>query len=815
MNEQKQLEPLPYQFHDGNKTIAFHRFDLPSPWINYLSNGRMHAFVSQAGGGMCWWLSPMMFRISRYRFYHLPIDSPGFYIYLRMEDGSVWSPTFRPCSAEVDHRRAEHGPGYSLFEAEKDGLLARLKLFMAQDHDSLIWELSLQNRSGEEQTCDVFAYVELSQFLAREENLLGYYLKWNTRSVYEPELNAITYAYTAWMHPRKDEAPLVYFGSDISVDSYCCDRDVFCGNYRDERDPVEVERGKLSDTALNGGEPCGALHSHLCLSGSEKKTVHYFLGVEQGALSDYEQALSGAKKTLSALRMDGEAERQFERMEHWWDEHLSVFQCSIPDEDAQREIDLWNPLQCVHTARYSRSISASASGVRGIGFRDTAQDMLAQSYRKPDWATEVLVYLASQQLEDGHPVHIMWPEEKRPAQDITRSDNHLWMVYLAYAIAAETGDIRFLEKEIPFLSEDLISPTGSATLWEHLLRGIEFTETHIGAHGLPLILFSDWNDHVGPFGRKGKGESVFVSEQHIYALRQLIEIADMRGEPDTVRRFKQLIQKQEDALERYAWDGEWYVRGFDDDGKPFGSHADEHAHIWINPQSWMVISGAGTNEKKLLAMDSGKRELDTGLGLLLNAPGYPGWPEKGSEMVNGLPAGYSENGGVFCQANCWAIMAEALLGRGDAAWNYYKQILPHTVIQKVGLERYHSEAYAYCSTMLGKDNEKFGWGVVSQVTGTAAWMDVVATQYLLGVRPVLSGLLIDPSIPSEWDHYSVERTFRGCRLSIRVENPEHVQHGVKSVTFNGQSIPLENGPLIGEEWLASCEQAEVLVTMGL
>ena len=488
-------------------------------------------------------------------------------------------------------------------------------------------------------------------------------------------------------------------------------------------------------------------------------------------------------------------------------------QCELPDADANRMLNTWNPLQSVQTARYSRSISSDASGVRGIGFRDTAQDLLAQAYRKPEWATEMLWYLASQQLEDGHAIHTAWPEEKRPPQDITRSDDHIWMVYLAYAIAAETGDLSFLDKEISFLGTDLVTPVGSATLWEHLLRGVDFTEKHLGEHNLPLILFSDWNDHLGPFGRKGKGESIMVSQQHIYALRQLSELAELRGDPAAVEAFSKLIEKQEKALEQYAWDGQWFLRGLDDDAKPIGTHTQAHARIWLNAQSWMVIADS-CKEHQLKAMDSAARELDTGMGLLLNTPGYPGWPSKEAAMVNGLPAGYSENGGVFCQANCWAIMAEALLGRSDRAWKYYKQIMPNEVIQRVGVERYHAEAYAYCSTLLGKDNEKFGWGCVSQVTGTAAWMDVAATQYLLGIRPTLRGLLIDPSIPAHWEGFTVERSYRGCRLTIRVENPEHVQHGIKEIRIDGVKVSLENGPLLTESILSGRTKVSIHVTMG-
>ena len=807
------MEHYPYHFYDAKREIRFDRFDLPSPWINYLSNGRRHAFVSQAGGGMSWWLSPMMFRLTRYRFYNMPIDSPGFYVYLRMEDGTVWSPTFRPCETPVDFREASHTPGYSTFTAKKNGLTATLKLFMAQDHDTLVWDLKLTNDSGAEISCDVFAYVELSQFLAREENILGYYLKWNTRAVFDEELQAITYAYTAWMHPRKNESPLVYFGSDAKTESFCCNRDVFCGNYRDERNPIEIENGYLSNTNLQGGEPCGALHTPIVLAADETKRMHFFLGVALGALADYDKAIAEARYALTALRNLGEPEKQFEKLSKWWDEHLMVYQCELPDADAMRMINTWNPLQSVQTARYSRSISSDASGVRGIGFRDTAQDMLAQAYRKPEWAKEMLFYLASQQLEDGHAIHAAWPEEKRPPQDITRSDDHIWMVYLAYAIAAETGNLAFLDQLIPFLGTDLVTPASTATLWEHLLRGMEFTEKHLGAHGLPLILFSDWNDHLGPFGRKGKGESVMVSQQYIYALRQLSEMAELRRNADEVNRFTALIEKQEKALEQCAWDGEWFLRGLDDDAQPIGTHTQKHARIWLNAQSWMVIANA-CKAHQTEAMDSAARELDTGMGLLLNTPGYPGWPSKEASMVNGLPAGYSENGGVFCQANCWAIMAEALLGRSDRAWKYYKQIMPSEVINKVGVERYHAEAYAYCSTLLGKDNEKFGWGCVSQVTGTAAWMDVVATQYLLGIRPTIRGLLIDPSIPAEWDGFKVERIYRGCRLTIAVENPDHVQHGVKKLSIDGAPLDLSAGSVLTDEILGKRSSAAVRVIMG-
>ena len=783
-------EKLPYCFNDKERKIVFDRYDLPSPWINYLSNGRMHAFVSQAGGGMCWYNSPMSCRITRYRFYNLPIDSPGFYVYIRMKDGSAWSPTFRPCNTKLDKWQAAHSAGYSEFIAEKNGLQAKLMLFMAQDADALLWNLQLMNNTGENTECDVFAYLEFSELDFLNEVKLDYYLKWQTSAKYEKEINAITYRFSSFAK-ADEKTPAVYFYTDGNVDSYCCNRDKFCGNYRDESNPVEIEKGILSNTDINGGEPCGALHTHISLKANGEKTVNYYLGVTTGEIKDEIKAIDAAE--------------QFKKNTEWWETHLGIYQCEIPEENAQRQINIWNPIQSVVTARFSRSISSTASGIRGIGFRDSAQDMLAQAYRKPEWAMDMLCYLASQQFADGSTVHQSWPHENKPPQVVIRSDNHIWMSYLAYAIIAETGDLTIFDEEIPFLNQDLKSTDGTGTLWEHLMRGIEFTETHKGEHGLPLILFSDWNDHMGPFGRKGKGESVFVSQQHIYQLKLLSEIAKARQDKESVERFAKLIKQQETALDKYCWDGEWYLRALDDDGQPVGSHNADYAKIWVNTQSWNVIAGVGTKEHNERAMESVKKHLDTGLGLLINFPGLD------SEKANSLPKGYSENGGVFCQANCWAIMAEALLGRGDHAWTYYKQILPHEVIKKIGVEKYKNEAYAYSSTMLGPENKQFGQACVSQVTGTAAWMDVVSTQYILGIRPTLKGLLLEPSIPSEWKEYRVRRLYRGCELDVTVENPDAVQHGVKKVLLDGKQI---EGNIISPDMIKGKNKAAVNVVMG-
>lgn len=404
---------LHYYFDDANRKIVITDYRLPQPWMNYLSNGRFHAFVSQAGGGMAWLRTPQNCRLTRYRFYNLPIDSPGFYVYIRMQDGTVWSPTFRPCDTRPDRWEAAHSAGFSQFKAEKDGLKATLTLFVSLDSDALIWDVKLENQKDAALECDIFAYTEFSQLSFENEVKLGYYLKWNTEAHYEAETNAIYYLYTSWMQVDAKNAPVVWFSGSEAADSYCCSRDAFCGNYRDERNPIGVEKGRLGNQSMAGGEPCGALHSHIMLKAGSQKQLHYFLGVTPGALSDYADARKKAAETLTFLKAEGEIQRQFEKVKAWWSSHLGIYQCHIPDEAAARQINTWNPIQSVVTARYSRSISSSASGIRGIGFRDSAQDFLAQAYRKPHWAREMLLLLASQQFEDGHTVHTFWPEDGR------------------------------------------------------------------------------------------------------------------------------------------------------------------------------------------------------------------------------------------------------------------------------------------------------------------------------------------------------------------------------------------------------------------
>ena len=607
----------------------------------------------------------------------------------------------------------------------------------------------------------------------------------------------------------------MYFASRRRSVSRACNRDAFCGNYRDERNPAAVEWGTCDNADLHGGEGCAAVQVRLSLPPGGREREAFFLGVEPGALRDYAAAVAGARRSVAAAREEAFVPGQKAACERWWREHLDVFQCRVPEADVDRQINTWNPVQCVHTGRYSRSISQSAQGTRGLGFRDTAQDMLAVAYRKPDWAQRTLAFLCSQQYEDGHSVLESFPERHQPAWESVRSDTHLWPHALAYAIAAETGEVAVLDERMPFLSDkDGMSPVGGATLWEHLLLAFRFTESRLGAHGLPLILNSDWNDHFGTFGRKGRGESIFASQQYIWALRHALEMARRRGDDGARESLQGLLDKQKRALEAEAWDGAWWRRGFDDDGLAVGTATAERGRIWLNVQSWAVLCGAGTRSRWEQGMDAVRRHLDTDLGIRIFSPSYPTYPEAAQPSVKWLAPGCAENAGIFCQANAWAVMAEALLGRAENAWKYYRQLIPHRALNHVGLQRYQAEPYAYVSTILSSEHARAGWANITQVTGTAAWMDVAATQYLLGVRPRLDGLLIDPCIPASWPGFRVTRVFRNCRLAIDVTNAACVEWGVAALTVDGQRLDLAHGAVIPAARLAGKAAVNVVVAMG-
>jgi len=775
-----------YHFVDSNKSIEITKPDLPVPWINYLSNGTMHAFVSQAGGGFAWFKSATLGRLTRYRMHNLPVDTPGFYIYLKDRNGNVWSPTFRPCNSVPNGWSATHKPGVTEFNAKKDGLKVRLRLSIPPDYNVLVWDLSLENKSGSEVEYDVFAYTELSQMEWLGELRAGYYWEHMLNTWFDNEAGSLFYLFHNPYHPIKEIIPLVYFASSEDVQSFSGDRNAFIGNYRDESMPLAVEQSQCGSEQILSGDPCAAIHNKICIAPSEQKRVYYYLGAIPEALSDVDKAVKQAKTDLEALRHADTMDVQYDKQEQWWNEHLAVYESNIPDKVAERQINIWSPLNSVQAGRYSRSINARAPGVRTTGYRDTCQDMLAIAYRKPRWAMNAMELLLAYQYEDGHAAAAFDELTGSVAALDARCDLHLWLPFTVYAILAETGDYGWLDLPISFLSSSNEPSVQKGSVWEHLLAGIHFTRNNLGIHGLPLTLGGDWNDTIHVFAEEGKGESVFAGQQYVKALGYMMEMAE-KAKPQDLPFLATCMKQQRDALLECAWDGALWRRCFDDNGNAIGGINSDDSSMYLNPQSWAVISSVGDSRQLMAGMDQVYARLNTRVGLKLLERGLKTWPDI-SDPKTGYNPGCGENGAIFCHANTWAIIAEALLGRGERAWEYFTKLIPHNNIMHNGLEKYCSEPYAWVSNIVGPENPRFGYGNIAHITGAAAWMDVAATQYLLGVRPTLSGLIIDPCIPASWDHIKINRRFLGREFQIEVNNCNKVGKGVSSICRDKKSV---------------------------
>lgn len=741
-----------YAFDNSRREISFDRYNTPTPWMNYLSNGVFHTMISQAGGGVAFYKSPQIWRINHYRFFHLPTDRSGFYTYIR-DGNEVWTPTSEPCPVKPEQWRSTHGMGYTRFEAQRDGVSAVVTYFVGPYENCLIWNLKL--RSEKEKQITLFPFVELGMMEFIRELSWQCYNK-HQLSVYNLD-DILIYRYGVEMQPKPKETPLVYFASDVPIGGFDGDRDEFVGSYRSEENPIAVENGRCSGSCMAGGDPCFALEIPIVLHAGEERELNIFLGT---AMTDEEVV-----RSVANCREKGFAARSYEALRRRWDEYFSHFSCVVPDRNAMTMANIWNPYQAERNFQFSRNISYYATGTfRGVGFRDTAQDVLAMIPFDTDRAWEKLELLLGQQYADGHTNHYFFPIEGYEPVARIHSDNHLWPVLSVYALVMETGRLDILSREVAWYDG------GKATVWEHLKQSIEFVYRNIGAHGLPLMLHSDWNDMLYKVCREGKGESVMIAFMLGAALKRMEELAALLGEKnDFAARYEAMCE----IVNRVAWDGKWYARATMDNGRFLGTEKETQAKIWLNAQTWAVISGMAPRNRAVQAMDSVKQYLDTPLGIKKIHPAMAGYPSPDDPLTY-YNKGCGENGSVFCHANAWAVIAECMLGRGANAWKYYSQLLPMNAQTKVGEWRYKAEPYVYSSNIFGPESDRFGLANVSWLTGTAAWMYVAFTQHILGVRPGWNGLEVCPCLPPEWENVQIVRQFRGCRYHLTVKNGEKI-----------------------------------------
>ena len=757
-------------FDDGAREYVITNPVTPRPWINYLGNRRLSAFISQNAGGLLWYLEPQSRRITRYHYIAAPGDRPGFYVYVRDRDsGQVWNPHFAPCCTPLDRFECRHGPGVSRFNSTKDGLGADVTYAIGRD-DVLLVKVALRNVSPSERNVQVVSYVEFGLLEFIREIIGWCYLKHHIGFRYDPAVRAIRYDYHVFEAPF---APRMVFGCTAEPSGWECSRDAFIGPAGSLERPGALQPGnELSNSELPlGGHGCGTIGVDLRLQPGETNEFAYVFAIA-GTWVETDELL---RRHADVPAVDA----AIDQARNAWLSRLDVLQVSTQDRPVDRAINTWNPLNSLITLDLARIISTDHMGLDGLRYRDTTQDAHACANIDPEFAAERMRMVFAQQTRDGGGCFSFYPYNRQPTSDTPhRSDNTVWQIYTVENLLAETGDLAMLDEVIP------LRHGGEASIYQHILLGLKHVYERRGPHGLPLLFDADWNDGLALFGDPA-AESVLTGMQLVHSCRLFSRLATRLGrDADAL-----WCDAAADELSRIinsdaVWDGRWYRRLLLSNGKHLGGSACRQGSIFLNPQSWSVISGVGAGGRGATAMQAAFDRLDTPLGLRILDPPYKGIPEP-EDPPKGSSPGTGENGAIFCHANTWAIIAECLLGNAERAFKYYRQLIPEVAAETAGAGRYRREPYVYASTIVGPASEQFGEGGISWLTGTASWMHIAATQYILGVRPTLAGLAVNPCLPRHMCAVEVRRRFRGCTYHIVIDN---AGRGSTRLTVNGGPV---------------------------
>jgi cellobiose phosphorylase len=772
-------------FSPDAREYVITRPDTPTPWINYISNLSGYCgIISQTAGGFSFHKDPRDRRITKYRYNNVPVDRPGRYFYIKdMETGEYWSPTYQPVMRPPDFFECRHGLGYSVISSGFAGIRHEVGYFVPLDEPCEIWLLKITNPGAQRKTLSVYSYSEFTLWCEPESRNIQWSLHL-TRGSFEESM--VTYQFIE-PHPafdmnanadyKADRPGFAFMGMSEEVLDFECVRDKFLGLYQSETNPAGLKTERLSNSILRGGIGCAALRTQIELEpGGEKEFV-----VILGFAENNEEAVAMRKH----FRDPKMARAELDRVKASWTEYLAAFRVQSPEEGLNTMLNVWNQYQCKTTFDWSRYISFYENGEgRGMGTRDSAQDTLAiAAHLAERCRSRIFQILSTCQFETGDCYHQFFPLGGRG--DLKGfSDDHLWLIRMVHAYIAETGDFGILEEECGFADS-----LKKAPVWEHLRAAVDYTQKMTGPHGLPLILTADWNDTLHLWMAAQEPESVLIAQFYVDALKLLAELAEVTGRKTdelelTARAFAMSV-----LVNEICWDGEWYLRGF---GKTvIGTHTSERAKIFLNTQSWAVISGAATPERARRCMESVFKHLASEEGIKNLAPPFEKYDQTYG-LISRYNTGRKENG-IFAHANAWAIIAEALLGRPEIAMSYYRNILPlknneHPEILK-------TEPYVFCQTVCSNDSINPGEGANSWLTGTASWMYVAATQYLLGIKPTLAGLRIQPCIPASWPGFTVKRRYRGCLYDIEVRRGKEKKIICDGKTIDGNILVPNNSRL--------------------
>jgi cellobiose phosphorylase len=785
-------------FDDQNREYVIQRPDTPLPWLNYIGQDAYFGLCTNTAGGYSFFRDAKLRRLTRYRYNNVPMDLGGRYLYIKDGD-TVWNPGWKPTKTALDTYECRHGTGYSKISGAKNGISASVLYFVPLNETLEIWRTSITNTTASSKSIQLFSLTEFCFFEALND-MTNYQ---RTYSIGEVEIeDGVIYHKTEYRERRSHYA---MFGCTHKVDAYDTSRDAFIGVHNGFHEPKAVLAGQCSNSHAHGWSPVGAHQINLTLAPGETREFSFILAyVEQGDLPKFTapkvmnkgkgQAIMQKYGTIAAV------DAAFAELQQRWDGWLGNIQVNTPCPIANRMANVWNQVQCMATFNLSRSASGYETGIgRGMGYRDSNQDLLGFVHIIPERARERILDIARTQMSSGLCFHQYQPLTKQGNKEIGGDfyDDHLWLILSTCAYIKETGDSGILYEKIGYAD----TPDSGHDLLHHLETSIAYTLNNRGPHRLPLIGHADWNDclNLNCFSKEPNesfqtagdvegsiAESVMIAGLFLYASQELEALYQHLQCAGDAARIHTHYKDMLDAVETEAWDGEWYTRAYDAAGNPVGSKVCEEGKIFIESQGWCIMGGAGMNNGRALqALESVHKHLYTPNGVVLQQPPYSDYHLELGE-VSSYPPGYKENAGIFSHNNTWIHIAWTMLGLGDRAYEYYLSINPAN--KESQIETYRSEPYVYAQMTAGKDAPTFGEAKNSWLTGTAAWSYVVITQSILGMKPDYTGLRIDPCIPSNWPEFQLKRNYRGTDYAITVRNPNGVCRGVKSVTVDGQAI---------------------------
>ena len=789
-------------FDDDNKEYVITTPRTPLPWINYLGCESFFRLISNTGGGYAFYKDAKLLRLTRYRYNNAPLDSNGHYFYIN-DNGCIWNPGWQPVQTELDSYECRHGLGYTTYKGSKNGIEAHVSSFVPIGANCELTRLSLNNTSDKSKTFSVYSYIEFCLWNAVDD-MNNFQRTYSTGEVeIEPyKANSCIYHKTEYRERRNHYA---LCAMNSSCDGFDTDRDSFLGTYGSPQMPDAVAAKTSHNSKASGWNPVASFRKDITLKPNEKCQFIYMLGYIENPDDEKWEApqkinKQRAKAMIDTYMTDEAFDNAFNRLKEHWNNLLSKYTLETSDDKLCRMVNIWNQYQCMVTFNMSRSASFYESGTgRGMGFRDSCQDLLGFVHLIPDAARQRILDIASTQFENGSAYHQYQPLTKQGNSDIGSgfNDDPLWLIAGTAAYLKETGDYSILDEMTPFDC----NKENTAPLMEHLRRSFNFTTTHLGPHNLPLIGRADWNDCLNlncfstvpgeSFQTTGPSEgpvaeSVFIAGMYVKYGRDYEAICRHLGLDDEADAVCNHVNDMIKAVTESGWDGEWFLRAYDAAGEKVGSHECKEGQIFIEPQGFCVMAGIGTdNGLAVRALRSVEEKLDTKYGIVLLQPAYTSYhPELGE--ITSYPEGYKENAGIFCHNNPWISIAETVVGHGNRAFDVYKKICP-AYLQDVS-DLHKTESYVYSQMIAGIDAAHFGEAKNSWLTGTAAWTFTNISQYILGIRPEFDGLCIDPCIPDYMKEFSVKRTFRGAEYNIHIDNSSGSQKGLKSLIVNGKSV---------------------------